>query len=71
MVYSEKLSLKALLIMIVRRLHKVHELLSVLQEPTAKILRGLLSEGGLFPTRAPWIDGWAVCPSACLARSRP
>src|SRR5215207_6704463 len=33
-VYSEKLFLKALLIMIVRRLHKVGELLAVLEEPT-------------------------------------
>lgn len=52
-VYAEKLFLKALLIMIVRRLHKVHELLSVLQEPTAEmqLLRSLLSEGGRFPSR--------------------
>lgn len=52
-VYSERLFLKALLIMIVRRLHKVHELLSVLQEPTAEMrtLRGLLSEGERFPSR--------------------
>ena len=34
-VYSEKLFLKALLIMIVRRLHKVGELLAILDEPTA------------------------------------
>lgn len=52
-VYSEKLFLKALLIMIVRRLHKVHELLAVLQEPTAEMqtLRTLLSEGERFPSR--------------------
>jgi hypothetical protein len=52
-VYAEKLFLKALLIMIVRRLHKVHELLSVLQEPTPEMhrLRSLLSEGERFPSR--------------------
>jgi hypothetical protein len=33
-VYSEKLFLKALVIMIVRRLHKVGELLALLDEPT-------------------------------------
>ncbi len=33
-VYSEKLFSKALVIMIVRRLHKVGELLAVLDEPT-------------------------------------
>ena len=53
LVYSEKLFLKVLLIMIVRRLHKVHELLSVLQEPTPEMarLRALLCEGGRFPSR--------------------
>lgn len=52
-VYSEKLFLKALLIMIVRRLHKVHELLSVLEQPTAEMytLRSLLCEGERFPSR--------------------
>jgi hypothetical protein len=52
-VYAEKLFLKALLIMIVRRLHRVHELLSVLQEPTAEMkrLRSLLSQGEHFPSR--------------------
>jgi hypothetical protein len=51
--YSEKLFLKVLLIMIVRRLHKVHELLSVLQEPTPEMarLRALLCEEGRFPSR--------------------
>jgi len=34
--YSEKLFLKALVIMIVRRLHKVGELLAVLEEPTPR-----------------------------------
>ena len=52
-VYAEKLFLKALLIMIVRRLHKVYELLTVLQEPTAEMrtLRSLLSQGERFPSR--------------------
>ncbi len=52
-VYSERLFLKALLIMIVRRLHKVGELLAVLEEPTPQMreVRGLLSEKGCFPSR--------------------
>ena len=33
--YPDRLFLKALVIMIVRRLHKVHELLTVLEQPTA------------------------------------
>jgi hypothetical protein len=45
--------LKALLIMIVKRLHKVGELLAVLQEDTPQIreVRQLLSEGGRFPSK--------------------
>jgi hypothetical protein len=52
-VYSNRLFLKALLIMIVRRLHKVGELLAVLEEPTPQMreVRGLLSEEGRFPSR--------------------
>ena len=51
--YSEKLFMKALVIMIVRRLHRVGELLAVLEEPTPemKMVRELLSEQGRFPTR--------------------
>ena len=53
-VYSDALFLKALVIMIVRRLHKVGELLAVLEEPTQEMrsLRELLSgPEGRFPTR--------------------
>jgi Transposase DDE domain len=55
-VYSDRLFLKALVIMIVRHLHRVHELLSVLHEPTAEmhIMRALLTEAGRFPTRRTW-----------------
>jgi hypothetical protein len=51
--YPERLFLKALVIMIVRRLHKVGELLAVLEEPTPemKSVRELLQEGGRFPCR--------------------
>lgn len=52
-VYPERLFLKALVIMIVRRLHKVSELLAVLDEPTDEMqaLRALLSEEGRYPSR--------------------
>jgi len=52
-VYSEKLFLKALVIMIVRRLHKVGELLAVLDEstPEMRMVRELLCERGRFPAR--------------------
>jgi hypothetical protein len=54
--YPEKLFLKALLIMIVKHLHKIHELLSVLNEPTFEMeqLRSLLTENGGYPTRRTW-----------------
>lgn len=55
-VYPERLFLKALVIMIVRHLHKVHELLSVLEQPTAEMqtLRSLLTVNGRYPARRTW-----------------
>src|ERR687883_1827611 len=55
-VYSDHLFLKALVIMIVRHLHTVHELLAVLEQPTPEMhsLRSLLSEQGHYPSRRTW-----------------
>jgi hypothetical protein len=55
-VYSDRLFLKALVIMIVRRLHKINELRSRLAQPTAEMvtLRALLHEQGSFPSRRTW-----------------
>src|ERR1700693_1178582 len=55
-VYTDRLFLKALVIMIVRHLHNVHELLSVLAQPTAEMrrLREELCEQGRFPARRTW-----------------
>ena len=52
-VYTDKLFLKALVVMIVRHLHTVHELLSVLEQPTPEmpLVRTMLTEGGKLPTR--------------------
>ena len=52
-VYPQKLFLKALVIMIVRRLHRVGELLAVLEEPTEEMtmVRDSLCEEGRFPSR--------------------
>jgi hypothetical protein len=52
-VYPDRLFLKALVIMIVRRLPRVHSLLAALEEPTPEMrrLRALLTEGGRYPTR--------------------
>jgi len=55
-VYADQLFLKAVVIMVVRHLHTVHELLTVLAEPTAEMraLRQLLTVNGQFPTRRTW-----------------
>lgn len=58
--YPDRLFLKALVIMIVRHLHKVHELLSVLAQDTAEMntLRSLLTVTvnghSRYPTRRTW-----------------
>src|SRR5919202_5592646 len=54
--YSDRLFLKALGVMIVRRLHRPNELLGVLAEPTPEMqqVRALLSEHGSFPARRTW-----------------
>src|SRR5438874_13803555 len=52
-VYSDRLFLKALVIMIVRHLSTVHGLLAVLEQPTPEMqyLRSLLTENGQYPSR--------------------
>ena len=55
-VYTDHLFLKALVIMIVRHRHTVHEFLSVLEQSTPEMqrLRFLLTENGKFPARRTW-----------------
>ncbi len=69
-VYSDRLFLKALVIMIVRRLAGVHELLSVLAEPTAEMqtLRGLLMEQGRLPCRRTFERRLAALPATLPAQ---
>ncbi len=54
--YSDRLFLKALVIMIVKHLAQVHTLLAMLDQPTPEMrrLRELLTEGGKYPTRRTW-----------------
>jgi len=54
--YPAKLFLKALVVMIVKHLYKVHELLSVLNEPSFEMqqLRNLLTENERYPSRRTW-----------------
>jgi hypothetical protein len=68
--YPDRLFLKALVIMIVRHLHKVHELLTVLQEPTAEMqtLRALLMEEERYPTRRTWERRLKAIPDSLPAQ---
>src|SRR5918912_707240 len=54
--YSDRPFLKALVVMVVRHLHRPGELLAVLDEPTAEMLhvRALLSQDGHWPSRRTW-----------------
>lgn len=74
--YSDRLFLKALVIMVVRHLPKVHLLLAVLAEPTPEMvhLRALLTEHGRYPARRTWERRLAGIPESlptqigCLGR---
>jgi len=69
-VYSDRLFLKALLIMLVRHLRTVHELLAVLAEPTPEMamLRALLREKGRYPTRRTWERRLKTIPATLPAQ---
>jgi DDE family transposase len=68
--YSDGLFLKALTIMIVRRIHRVGELLAVLEEPTQEMrsLRELLTEDGRFPSRRTFERRLRALPETLPAR---
>jgi Transposase DDE domain len=74
--YSDRLFIKALVIMIVRKLSKVHELLSVLEQPTPEMqtLRALLAENKAYPCRRTFERRLAALPGTlpeqigCLGR---
>lgn len=68
--YPDRLFLKALVIMIVRHLHKVHELLSVLEQPTLEMqeLRSLLTENDRYPSRRTWERRLKALPESLPAQ---
>lgn len=74
--YRDRLFLKALVIMLVRRVPRVHTLLAILAEPTPDMqeLRALRSEQGRFPSRRTWERRLAAIPDTlpgqvgCLGR---
>jgi hypothetical protein len=63
--YSERLIVKAVVIMIIRRLHTAWALLAFLQQddPIVAQLRPLLTEHGRFPTRRTWERRLAGVPA--------
>jgi hypothetical protein len=73
-IYSERLFLKALVIMIVKHLATVGALLAVLEEPRMQPVRALLTESGRYPTRRTFERRLAGLPArlpaqiACLGQ---
>ena len=69
-VYSYRLFLKALVVMVLKRLPTAHALLAVLEQPTPEMrqLRELLTEGGRFPARRTWERRLAALPAGLPAR---
>ncbi len=69
-VYADRVFLKALVIMIVRHLHTVHELLTVLDQPTPEmqLLRRHVTEQGKFPSRRTWERRLAALPATLPAQ---
>lgn len=74
--YPDKLIVKALIIMVIRRLYSAYSLLTFLEQETALTvqLRLLLTENGRFPTRRTWERRLAQLPArlpgliGCLGR---
>jgi hypothetical protein len=69
-VSSDRLFLKAGVLMIVRHLHTVHELLSVLAQPIPEMLplRQLLTERERFPSRRSWERQMSAMPASLPAQ---
>jgi DDE family transposase len=69
-VYSDRLFLKALVVMVVKQLPTVHALLAVLAEDTPEMrqARALLSEDGRVPSRRTWERRLAALPATLPER---
>lgn len=69
-VYSDRLFLKALVIMIVRHLATVGALLAILEQPTPEMhqLRSLLTERGRYPSRRTWERRLGTIPATLPAQ---
>ncbi len=69
-VYADRFFLKALIVMIVRRIHSISGLLSVLEQPSPEMqtLRRLLTYRGRFPSRRTWERRLKALPATLPAR---
>jgi hypothetical protein len=69
-VYSDRLFLKALVIMIVRHLATVRALPAILEQPTPEMqqLRSLLTEHGRYPSRRTWERRLGAIPATLPAQ---
>jgi hypothetical protein len=69
-IYSDRLFLKALVIMVVRNVSTVSGLIAMLEQPTWEMaaLRGRLTEAGHFPSRRTWERRLALVPGSLPAR---
>jgi hypothetical protein len=69
-VYSDRLFVKAAVVMVLKQLPTVHALLAVLDQPTPEMrrLRALLTEGGRFPSRRTWERRLAALPATLPGR---
>ena len=67
-IYSERLFLKALVVMIVCRLPAVGTLLAVLEEPAMQEVRALLLEQGRYPARRTWERRLKTLPASLPAQ---
>jgi hypothetical protein len=68
--YADRLFLKALIVMIVRRIHTVSGLLAVLAQPIPEMetLRACFTQAGRFPSRRTWERRLAALPATLPAR---
>jgi Transposase DDE domain len=69
-VYSDRLVLKAIVVMVLRKTPTVYAFVTMLEQPTAEMqrLRALLSENGRFPSRRTWERRLATLPATLPAR---
>ena len=68
--YADKLFVKALIVMIIRRLSTAYAWLSLLEQddPVAQQMRPLLTEHGRLPTRRTWKRRFETLPARLPAR---